>query len=183
MGQVNGATNMIGQTLGACQIVEEIGSGGMATVYKAYDPGTDRHVAIKVLPDHYSNNRVFRERFQREAKAIAKLEHVHILPIFGYGEEHNRAYFVMRYMPTGTLGDTIAQGPLALDEASRLLSQMAAALDAAHEQGIIHRDVKPSNILLDKHRNAYLSDFGIAKILEAGDLTGSGIIGTPLYLR
>lgn len=173
---------MIGQTLGAYQIVEQIGAGGMATVYKAYDPGTDRHVAIKVLPDHYSNNPVFRERFQREAKAIAKLEHVHILPIFGYGEENNRAYFVMRYLPTGTLGDYLANGALPLEEASRLLSQMAGALDTAHEQGIIHRDVKPSNILLDKQRNAYLSDFGIAKILEAGDLTGSGIIGTPLYM-
>jgi tRNA A-37 threonylcarbamoyl transferase component Bud32 len=173
---------MIGQTLGTYQIVEEIGTGGMAKVYKAYDPGTDRHVAIKVLPDHYSSDPVFRERFQREAKAIAKLEHVHILPIFGYGEENSRAYFVMRYMQTGTLGDTLTQGPLSLEEASRLLGQMAAALDAAHEQGIIHRDVKPSNILLDKHRNAYLSDFGIAKILEAADLTGSGIIGTPLYM-
>lgn len=174
---------MIGDTLGGYQIIEEIGAGGMATVYKAYDPRTDRHVAIKVLPDHYSGNVSFRERFQREARAIARLEHVHILPIFGYGEEERRAYLVMRYMPTGTLVDVLQEGPMPLEEASRLLTQMASALDTAHEQGVIHRDVKPSNILLDKQGNIYLSDFGIAKLMEDSQhLTGSGIIGTPPYM-
>ncbi|MBN1312508.1 MAG: serine/threonine-protein kinase [Anaerolineae bacterium] len=174
---------MIGRTLGSYRIVEQIGVGGMATVYKAYDPGTDRYVALKVLPDYYSQDPKFRQRFEREAKAIAKLEHLHILPVHAYGEEGDTAYLVMRYMETGTLKDRVQAGPMPLDEVGRLLAQIASALDYAHQHGVLHRDVKPSNVLLDAESNAYLTDFGIAKMIEGtSELTGSGIIGTPQYM-
>jgi serine/threonine-protein kinase len=174
---------VIGQTLGSYRIIEQIGLGGMATIYKAYDPDTDRYVAIKILPQQFSKDPSFKERFQREAKAIARLEHLHILPIFAYGEVDGTAYMAMRYMQAGTLTDLIRQGPLPLAEASRILSQVASALDHAHGFGILHRDIKPSNILLDDKNNAYLTDFGIAKILESAvDLTRGDILGTPAYM-
>ncbi len=174
---------MIGKTLGSYRVIEQIGMGGMANVYKAYDPNTDRYVALKVLPERLSADPDFRKRFRREAKAIAKLEHLHILPIFAYGEEDDFAYLVMRYIETGTLSERVERGPLSLDAADRLLGQIASALDYAHERGILHRDVKPSNVLLDEHGNSYLTDFGIAKIVEATiDLTGDSILGTPKYM-
>lgn len=175
---------MIGRTLSGYRIIEQIGMGGMATVYKAFDPGTDRYVAIKILPEHYSQDSTFIERFQREAKALARLEHIHILPIFGYGQEEGVTYLVMRYMQAGTLAGRIKErGPFALHEAGRLLSQVASALDYAHIHKVLHRDVKPSNVLLDSAENAYLTDFGIAKMVEATlDLTGTNILGTPAYM-
>ncbi len=174
---------MIGQVLGNYRLVEQIGMGGMATVYKAYDPDTDRYVAIKVLPPQFSEDPTFRQRFEQEAKAIARLEHIHILPIFAYGEQEGIAYMAMRYLPTGTLTDRIKQGPLPLDAAARILAQLADALDYAHSHNILHRDVKPSNVLLDERNNAILTDFGIAKMVEATlDLTGGGILGTPAYM-
>ncbi|NWF69609.1 MAG: protein kinase [Chloroflexi bacterium] len=174
---------MIGRTLGSYRIVEKIGMGGMATVYKAFDPNTERHVAIKILPEQYAHDAEFYERFRREAKAIAKLEHLHILPVHAYGEEDNIAYLVMRYMPTGTLSERIRQGAMPYSEISRLLRQIAGALDHAHEQNILHRDVKPSNVLLDEKGNAYLTDFGLARMMETGsDLTGSNMLGTPQYM-
>ncbi|RMF01385.1 MAG: hypothetical protein D6768_10710 [Chloroflexi bacterium] len=175
--------DVIGRTLGRYRIVEQIGIGGMATVYKAYDPDTDRHVALKVLPQHFSHDPTFKERFNREAKAIARLEHLHILPIFAYGEDAGTAYMAMRYLKTGTLTDRIKQGPLPLAEAARILDQVAGALDHAHAHGVLHRDIKPSNILLDEAGNAYLTDFGIAKIVESTmDLTRGDILGTPAYM-
>ncbi|MFC1975121.1 protein kinase [Chloroflexota bacterium] len=174
---------MIGRNLGNYRVMEQIGMGGMATVYKAYDPDTDRYVAIKVLPEHFSQDPKFRQRFEREAKAIAKLEHIHILPLFAYGEEDGTAYMAMRYLKAGSLTDRIQAGALPLDEASRLLSQIASALDHAHAHGVLHRDVKPSNVLLDESGNAFLTDFGIAKMVESTlDLTGGGILGTPAYM-
>lgn len=174
---------MIGQTLGNYRIIEQIGLGGMATVFKAYDPDTDRYVAIKVLPQHFSHDPTFKERFQREAKAIARLEHLHILPIYSYGEENGVAYMAMRYLHAGTLTDRIRQGPMPLPEVSRLLSQISSALDHAHSHGVLHRDIKPSNVLLDEAGNAYLTDFGIAKMVESTiDLTRGNILGTPAYM-
>jgi serine/threonine-protein kinase len=175
---------MIGTTLGSYRIVEQIGMGGMATVYKAYDPDTDRYVAVKVLSHHYSQEPTFLERFRQEAKAVAGLQHPYILPVHAYGEQDGTAYLVMPYMDTGTLRDVLSRGALPLRETSRLLGQTASALDYAHGKGIIHRDVKPSNLLVDGEGNAYLTDFGIAKIVEATlELTGTGMaLGTPQYL-
>jgi WD40 repeat protein len=175
---------MIGQTLGNYRIVEQIGMGGMATVYKAFDPDTERFVAVKTLPRDFAHDADFRERFRREAKAIARLEHIHILPVFAYGEQDGTAYLVMRYLPTGTLSERIRAGEMPFDEISRLLNQLASALDYAHTQGVIHRDIKPSNVLLDDSGNLYLTDFGIAKIIQGTtlDLTGDNILGTPQYM-
>jgi tetratricopeptide (TPR) repeat protein len=174
---------MIGRTLGSYRIVEQIGAGGMASVYKAYDPNTDRFVALKILPEHYGKDSEFYERFRREAKSIANLEHIHILPVHAYGEDNGTAYLVMRYLPTGTLSEHIRKGKLSFSEISRILGQVAGGLDYAHEQGILHRDVKSSNVLLDKNNNAYLTDFGIAGIVEGGgELTGSNMLGTPQYM-
>jgi serine/threonine-protein kinase len=175
---------MIGRTLGGYRIVEQVGMGGMATVFKAYDASTDRYVALKTLPEQYSKDPQFVERFRREAKAIAKLEHLHILPLFAYGEDDGVAYLAMRYLPAGTLSNHIKQrGQMPLDEAARILNQVASALDHAHANGVLHRDIKPSNVLIDKDANAYLTDFGIARMVEGTlDLTGDAILGTPQYM-
>ena len=175
---------MTNRIVGTYEVIEQIGTGGMATVFKAFDPKTDRFVAIKFLPDQYATDPTLRERFEREARAIAKLGHPHILPLFAYGEDQNVPYMVMPLMETGTLADRMRQGSIPLSELSKLLMQIASALDHAHENGIVHRDVKPSNILLDKAGNAYLSDFGIARQVGSdGNLTGSHMmIGTPSYM-
>ncbi len=175
---------MIGKAVGGYRIIEQIGMGGMATVYKAYDASMDRYVALKTLPQQYLDDPEFRARFEREAHAIARLEHAHILPVFAYGEQDGVIYLAMRYMQTGTLSDLIKQGPLALNDTARYLSQVASALDYAHSTDIIHRDVKPTNVLVDKQDNAYLTDFGIAKIVgSAANLTATGaLVGTPQYM-
>ena len=176
-------TPLIGQTLGQYQIIEQIGQGGMATVYKAYQPALDRYVAVKVLPAYFAHEPGFAERFTREAQAIAQLDHPNILPIHDFGKHDNISYIVMKYVPAGSLKDKLGQ-PLSPLEASRLIDQIAGALDAAHERGILHRDVKPGNILLDDRGWVYLSDFGLAKIVEGSiQLTGTGVgVGTPAYM-
>jgi serine/threonine protein kinase len=174
---------MIGSHLGHYRIVDQITAGGMAVIYRAYDATMDRYVALKVLSTHYSQHPQFLERFRREAKVLARLEHPHILPVYGFGEEDGTAYLVMRYLPTGTLADVLQKGRMSLAKTSHFLSQMASALDHAHSFGIVHRDIKPSNVLVDQHGNAYLMDFGIAKILEVTvDLTQDRILGTPGYM-
>lgn len=175
---------MIGRELGGYRIEEQIGAGGMATVFRAYDPKTERYVAIKILPQQYSTDPLFKTRFENEARAIAKLEHLHILPVFAFGEQDGISYMAMRLLESGTLSDRIKQGALPLVDCARILRQLGEALDYAHANGILHRDIKPSNALMDKAGNAYLTDFGIAKMVgSAGlDLTGSGIIGTPFYM-
>lgn len=174
--------SLIGQTLGQYQIVEQIGAGGMATVYKAYQPGLDRHVAIKVLPAQHALTPGFKERFSLEAKAVAQLSHPNILPIYDVGLQGDLSYFVMKYVPGPTLRHRLGQ-PMDLPTVSRFIDQVAAALDQAHERGIVHRDVKPTNILMEDDW-LLLADFGLAKILEGSqDITGSGaIVGTPAYL-
>ncbi len=174
---------MLGQTLGQYRIVEQIGKGGMATVFKAYQPGLDRYVAIKVLPAYYAHEEGFSERFVREAKAIARLDHPHILPVYDFGQADGLSYIVMKYVAAGTLKDRLGQ-PLAPQAALDLLKQIGAALDHAHDMGILHRDVKPGNVLIDEKGWTYLSDFGLAKMVEGSvQLTGSGVgIGTPAYM-
>lgn len=175
--------DLVGHTLGQYRIVEQIGLGGMATVYKAYQPALDRYVAIKVLPAYYAHEPGFAERFTREAKAVAKLTHPHVLPIYDFGQEGSLSYIVMQCVDAGTLKDMLGQ-PISLITAADVLEQIADAMDYAHDQGIIHRDVKPSNVLMDRGRWVLLSDFGLAKMVEGSiQLTGSGVgVGTPAYM-
>ncbi len=176
--------DLSGQTIGGYEVLGLIGRGGMASVYRARQLSIGRIVALKVLPGYFMHEETFLKRFQREAQAIARLQHPRILPVYDYGEDKDVPYIAMAYIEGGSLAEMIQQeGGLPLDEASRLLVQIAEGLDFAHEQGVIHRDFKPSNVLLDGRRNAYLADFGIAKVSqETAQLTGSGIVGTPTYM-
>src|SRR5690349_12712890 len=175
-----------GQMLGPYRIINQVGRGGMATVYKAYQPSVDRYVAIKVLPSQLAESREFATRFQQEARIIAKLEHPHILPVFDYGESDGVSYFVMRYMEAGTLKERMIEGrPLPMQEIDRLFTQLAEALSYAHSHGVVHRDLKPANVLIDSQGNIFLTDFGIAKLLESASprLTQTdAIMGTPAYI-
>lgn len=174
-----------GQMLGAYRIINRIGQGGMASVYKAYQPSMDRHVAIKVLPGQLAESPEFVTRFQQEARIIARLEHPHILPVFDYGEDNGITYFVMRYFEAGTLKNKMEAGPLPIHEIDRIFTQLADALGYAHARGIVHRDLKPANALVDADGNLFLTDFGIAKLLESASprLTQTdAIMGTPAYI-
>jgi serine/threonine-protein kinase len=173
------------ETIGIYEIKSELGRGGMATVYRAYDPRFEREVAVKVLPHELLHaDPQFRLRFEREAKIIAQLEHSAIVPVYDVGEADGLPYFVMRYMNGGSLSERIKAGVFSIEEAAKILEAIAPGLDEAHARGIVHRDIKPSNILFDKRGNPYISDFGIAKLSQAqsGSVTGSAIIGTPAYM-
>ncbi|MCB0191843.1 MAG: protein kinase [Anaerolineae bacterium] len=180
-----GSSPLIGRTLGNYQIVEQIGQGGMATVYKAFQFTIDRYVAVKVLPSQFARDPNFVKRFEYEAKAIATLEHPHILPVHDFGADGDLYYMVMRYVEGGTLSDLMGQ-PLPYERIVQYVGDVARALDYAHRQGVVHRDIKPSNMLIDQHGEILLTDFGIAKIMEganATQLTATGnIIGTPAYM-
>ncbi|MDH4135700.1 MAG: protein kinase, partial [Anaerolineae bacterium] len=175
--------NLTGQTLGAYRIVEQIGRGGMATVYKAYEPALDRYVAIKVLPQYFAHDPDFVARFEREAKAIAKLNHPNILPVYSVGQEAGLSYIAMRYVEAGTLKEMLDQ-PLDLKTTADILGQIGRALDYAHQRGVVHRDVKPTNVLMAEGKWALLTDFGLARMVESSvQLTKSGVgVGTPAYM-
>ncbi len=171
------------EKIGIYEVKSELGRGGMATVYRAYDPRFEREVAVKVLPSELlHSDPQFRLRFEREAKIIAQLEHTAIVPVYDVGEADSQPYFVMRYMNGGSLSERIKAGGLTIEDAARILGAIAPGLDEAHSKGIVHRDIKPSNILFDKRGNPYISDFGIAKLSQSGNVTGSAIIGTPAYM-
>ncbi len=174
--------SLIGQNLGQYLIVEFIGAGGMASVYKAYQPSLDRYVAVKVLPAQHALTPGYKERFILEARAVAQLSHPNILPIYDFGLEGDLSYFVMKYVPDRTLGDLMGK-PLGLAQVSHYVDQVAGALDHAHARGILHRDVKPANMLLEGDW-LLLTDFGLAKITEATTvITSTGhIFGTPAYV-
>jgi len=174
---------MLAEKFSRYEIREELGQGGMATVYRAYDPVFEREVALKVLKQEMLNDLPVRERFERETKIIAKLEHVAIVPVYDVGRDNDQLFFVMRYMAGGSLSERIQSGSLSLIDVADIIQRLVAALDYAHYKGVIHRDLKPGNILFDEHRNAYISDFGIAKLAQASTkLTSSGIIGTPTHM-
>ena len=172
------------EKIGRYEIKSELGRGGMATVYRAYDPRFEREVAIKVLPREMMHDPNFRVRFEREAKTVASLEHPAIVPVYDVGEEDGQPYFVMRLMAGSSLADQIEKGPVSLQEAARIMDRLGPALDEAHSKGVIHRDLKPGNILFDRVGEPYVSDFGIAKIAQGQSttVTGGAIIGTPAYM-
>ena len=180
--------NLIGQSLGRYHILEQLGEGGMATVYKAYDTRLERDVAVKIIRKSAFSPEVLErmlKRFEREAKALSKLTHPNIVGVIDYGDYEGSPYLVMEYLPGGTLKHRLGK-PIPWQEAARLLLPIARALQFAHGQGIIHRDVKPSNILITLSGEPMLTDFGIAKILEneeTATLTGTGMgVGTPEYM-
>ncbi len=175
--------DLIGRSIGHYEIIRELGRGGMATVYLARQTNMSRQVAIKILPREFLHDPQFIQRFRREVTLVAELEHPHILPVYDFGETDRIPFIVMRYLGGGSMRDMIDQGLPPLADLRGPIEQVCAALDFAHAEGIIHRDLKPSNIMLDERRNAYLSDFGIAQIMQdAGRLTGSAVIGTPAYM-
>lgn len=179
-------SDLIGQVLGQYQIIETLGTGGMAVVYRARQTSVDRYVAIKVIRSEIATQSDFQARFEREARTIAAFSHPHIIKLFDYGRHENSSYLVMELMPGGSLDQLIRTNTgLPLDKAARLLRQIAEALDYAHKRGVIHRDLKPQNILLDENGNAMLTDFGIAKLVEQSTmaLTQTGTsVGTPSYM-
>ncbi|HET9913141.1 MAG TPA: protein kinase [Anaerolineales bacterium] len=170
--------------VGRYKIKSELGRGGMATVYRAFDPISNREVAIKVLPRELLSNLITRARFKRELKLVASLEHPAIVPVYDVGgDEDHQPFFVMRYMSGGSLSDLIKKGRFSLRDAALIIERLASALDHAHSKGIIHRDIKPDNVLFDASNNPYLSDFGVAKATESLiSTTGRDVIGTPAYL-
>ena len=180
---------MVNTKIGSYEIIEEIGKGGLATVYRAYQPNVGRHVAIKVLRGVFEDNWETLARFQREARMVARLEHIHILPVYDFDGKHDPPYIVMRLLEGGTLKDLIQREPLTFGEVIHLTRQIASALDYAHRQGVIHRDIKPSNIMIDRDGNVFVTDFGLARL--AGGVSDSGVreitqagmvMGTPGYM-
>ncbi len=180
---------MIGQSIGRYHILEQIGEGGMAIVYKAFDTHTESEVAVKVIrTEKFTPESLGRalKRFEREARALAHLTHSNIVKVTDYGQHDNQPYLVMPYVPEGTLKARLQSGQLQWQQAAQLLLPIARALVFAHQQGMIHRDVKPANILITSAGDPLLTDFGIAKILEyeeTVDLTATAMtVGTPEYM-
>jgi len=176
---------MAPEKIGRYEIKSELGRGGMATVYRGWDPLFEREVAVKVLPPELLHaDPQFKMRFEREAKIIASLEHPSIVPVYDVGDDNGQPYFVMRYMSGGSLSERIKAKTLTVEDAVKILGQLAPGLDEAHAKGIVHRDLKPSNVLFDAKGTPYISDFGIAKLSQSqsSGMTGSAIIGTPAYM-
>jgi len=176
--------DLLDTALGPYTIIAKIAEGGMGVVYKGFQKSLNRHVAIKVLRPEHTSDQQFIARFRREALSVAQLSHPGILSIYDFCVTRGRHYIVMEYVDGGSLKDLLARGSLPVEEAVRIASQMADALDYAHKQGVVHRDVKPANILLTRSGRPLLTDFGIAQALyEATPLTRPGAsIGTPAYM-
>jgi WD40 repeat protein/DNA-binding SARP family transcriptional activator len=172
-----------GTPLRGYRLLERVGTGSFGTVWRAIQPEVGRDVAVKAIHPHLANDPDFIRRFEAEAQLIARLEHPHVVPLYDYWREPGGAYLVMRFLRGGSLAEALETAALEIKRVVRLMEQVSGALAAAHRQGIVHRDVKPSNILLDDEGNAYLADFGIAKDLSAPEMTEPGAIkGSLLYL-
>jgi serine/threonine protein kinase len=173
-----------GARIGAYEIVGHLGQGGMATVYKAYHERLDRFVAIKLMHASFLQDEDFRARFQREARIVAKLEHSTIVPIYDYSEHENVPYLVMKFIEGMTLKRRAIKTGLTLEQTHMFLTRVAEGLDYAHKRGILHRDMKPSNILIDSDDQPYIADFGLARIMDVASSTISSdmMLGTPYYI-
>jgi serine/threonine protein kinase len=173
-----------GENVGPYRIIEQLGQGGMATVYKAYHAALDRYVAIKALHPAFGEDPSFLARFQREARLVAKLEHPNIVPVYDYSEHEGRPYLVMKYIEGDTLKARLTRGPLTSAEIEKIVTAVGSALAYAHKQGVLHRDIKPSNVLVATDGQMYLADFGLARIAQSGESTLSSdmIMGTPQYI-
>lgn len=176
--------SLIGQTLGQYQIIAQLGHGGMATVYKAYHPRLDRHVAVKVVHQMFIQDESFVARFEREAQIVASLDHPHIVPVYDFNEYHGQPYLVMKFIEGTTLKSVLTNKTLSLDEILKLMPPIADALDYAHRRGVLHRDIKPSNIMIDGAGVPYLTDFGLARMVKSGEssLSHDLLLGTPNYI-
>jgi tetratricopeptide (TPR) repeat protein len=174
----------VGENVGPYRIIEQLGQGGMATVYKAYHAALDRYVALKALHPAFGEDPNFEARFQREARLVAKLEHPHIVPVYDYAEHEGRPYLVMKFIEGDTLKARLVQGPLTSAEIKTVVESVGSALAYAHKQGVLHRDIKPSNVLIGKDGEMFLADFGLARIAQSGESTLSSdmIMGTPQYI-
>lgn len=173
-----------GQMIGQYRVLEFLGQGGMASVYKAHHPKLDRIVAIKMIHPQYVTDANFIGRFEREAQIVAKLEHPNIVPVYDASEQDGMPYIVMKYIEGKTLKDVLHDGALEDADTLHVITQIAAALDYAHGRGVLHRDVKPSNIMVDPDAIPYLTDFGLARLAIGGATTLSAdmLIGTPFYM-
>jgi serine/threonine protein kinase len=177
--------DLTGKQFGAYEIVAPLGEGGMAAVYKAYQPAMERFVAVKVLSRTLAESREFTNRFQREAILLAQLQHPHILPVFDYGQVDGYSYIVMPFLQNGTLAELLQVRRRTISEINQIITQLGGALGYAHARGMIHRDVKSSNVLIDEQGNCLLTDFGLARMIQASSesLTSAGaIMGTPSYM-
>lgn len=173
-----------GENVGPYRIVEQLGQGGMASVFKAYHAALDRYVALKVLHPAFLEDPNFLARFQREARVVAKLEHPNIVPVYDFADHAGQPYLVMKFIEGETMKAKLARGPLAKGEGLTIIEAVGGALSYAHRQGVLHRDIKPSNVLLMADGGIYLADFGLARIAQAGESTLSGdtMLGTPQYI-
>jgi WD40 repeat protein/DNA-binding SARP family transcriptional activator len=179
----DGSLELRGEELRGYRLIEKLGDGAFGVVYRAIQPQVEREVAVKSIHAEFANQPDFVRRFEREAQLVARLEHPRIVPLYDYWREPDAAYLIMRFLRGGSLEDLLDDGPLELEHAALILDQLGEALAAAHHQGVVHRDVKPGNVLLDEAGNAYLSDFGIALETGAPEQTAGAMIrGTPAYL-
>ena len=181
-------SDLTGVTLGKYRLIEKLGQGGMAQVYRAHQADLDRYVAIKILHPHLTGDEEFAARFQREARAIAALEHPHIVRVYDFATDHGVAFLVMEFLDGANLKTRVRElnsrrERMDLREVAHIIGAIADALAHAHRHGVVHRDVKPSNVILARDDRPVLSDFGIARMVDAPTLTASGsTLGTPAYL-
>ncbi|MCA9913149.1 MAG: serine/threonine protein kinase [Anaerolineae bacterium] len=173
-----------GEQIGAYRLENQLGQGGMATVYKAYHTQLNRPVAIKVMHQNLLDDATFTARFQREAQIVASLSHPHIVPVYDYDQHEGLPFLVMKYVPGVTLKKRLIKKPPTLAEVLDVVKAVGGALDYAHSQDVLHRDIKPSNIVLDQDEVPYLTDFGLARLVTSGESTMSAdmLLGTPHYI-
>ena len=180
--------NLIGSTLGKYRVVARLGRGGMAEVYKAYQPGLNRYVAVKVLHSHMLDETNFVARFEREALAIGRLRHPNIVQAFDFDREGDTYFMAMEFIDGPTLKDELqaraaAGKPFSLNEIARIFTALCSAIDYAHSRKMIHRDLKPANVMINQQGQVVLTDFGITRVIGGTQFTQTGALsGTPAYM-